>query len=48
VLVNAAAGLVAAGMAPDLRSAMALAGQSIDSGAARRRLEQLQIKFPVS
>jgi anthranilate phosphoribosyltransferase len=48
VLVNAAAGLVAAGMAPDLRSAMVLAGQSIDSGAARRRLEQLQIKFPVS
>ena len=46
VLVNAAAGLVAAGLAGDLKSAMAKAAESIDSGAAAERLEQLQKKFP--
>ena len=42
VLVNAAAALVAAGLAPDLRSAMALAAQSIDSGAALTNLEAVR------
>ena len=46
VLVNAAAGLVAAGLAPGIRPAMDLAARSIDSGAARSRLEQLREKFP--
>ncbi len=46
VLVNAAAGLIAAGIASDVRSAMALAAQAIDSGAARSCLEELQKKFP--
>jgi anthranilate phosphoribosyltransferase len=45
VLVNAAAGLVAANLAPDLRTAMALAAKSIDTGAAAQRLEQLR-KIP--
>src|SRR5262249_5814935 len=38
VLVNAAAGLIAAGLALDFRMAMAAAAESIDSGAAARRL----------
>lgn len=42
VLVNAAAGLVAAGIAGDLREGMARARESIDSGAARAKLEMLQ------
>lgn len=41
VLVNAAAALVAAGQAPDFAGAMTLAARSIDSGAARARLEGL-------
>jgi anthranilate phosphoribosyltransferase len=41
VLVNAAAALVAAGQAPDFRQGMAIAAQSIDSGAARAKLEAL-------
>jgi anthranilate phosphoribosyltransferase len=45
VLVNAAAGLVAAGLAPDLRSAMLIAAQSIDSGAAVGKLRRLQELF---
>jgi anthranilate phosphoribosyltransferase len=45
VLVNAAAGLVAAGLAPDLRSAMLIAAQSIDSGAAAGKLRRLQELF---
>lgn len=44
VLVNAAAALVAAGKARDFGEGMALAAASIDSGAARARLEQL-IRF---
>lgn len=41
VLVNAAAGLVAAGLAPGLRDAVAMAAHAIDSGAARARLDAL-------
>jgi anthranilate phosphoribosyltransferase len=48
VLVNSAAGLVAAGLAPDLRTAMGAAARSIDSGAAEDRLARLQTNFPVS
>jgi anthranilate phosphoribosyltransferase len=48
VLMNAAAGLVAGGLAGDLRSAMTMASRSIDSGAARDRLTQLQKQFPLS
>ncbi len=47
VLANAAAGLVAAGLSADLRSAMAAAAHSIDSGAASHRLDQLKKHFPV-
>jgi anthranilate phosphoribosyltransferase len=46
VLVNAAAGLLAAGLAADLRSGMKLAVQSIDSGAAMGKLELLRTNFP--
>jgi anthranilate phosphoribosyltransferase len=46
VLANAAAALLLAQRAPDLKSAVALAAESIDSGAARRKLEQL-IEFGV-
>ena len=38
-LVNAAAALVAADLAPDMKAGLALAAQSIDSGAARERLD---------
>ena len=41
VLVNTAAALFLAGRAPDLKTAMGLAADSIDSGAARRKLEQI-------
>lgn len=41
VLVNASAALVAAGRAGDFREGMALAAESIDSGAAARKLEHL-------
>ncbi len=41
VLLNAAAALVAAGRARDLRSALPLARQSLDSGAARDKLTRL-------
>jgi anthranilate phosphoribosyltransferase len=46
VLVNAAAGLLAAGLASDLREGMELAVQSIDSGAAMAKLELLKKNFP--
>jgi anthranilate phosphoribosyltransferase len=46
VLVNAAAGLVAAGLAGDLREGMRAATHSIDSGAARDKLELLKTNFP--
>jgi anthranilate phosphoribosyltransferase len=48
VLVNAAAGLVAGGLAPDLCNAMAAAAQSIDSGAAAERLARLRKKYPAT
>lgn len=41
VIANAAAALFAAQKAPDLKSAVAAAAESIDSGAARRKLERL-------
>ncbi len=41
VLVNASAALVAAGKAADFRAAMKIAGESIDSGAALRKVEAL-------
>lgn len=41
VVVNAAAALLCAQKVEDLKSAVALAAESIDSGAARRKLEQL-------
>jgi len=46
VLVNAAAGLLAAGLAGDLRGGVELASYSIDSGAAIAKLELLKKKFP--
>jgi anthranilate phosphoribosyltransferase len=46
VLVNAAAGLLAAGLAADLRAGMELAARSIDSGAALGKLELLKKEFP--
>jgi len=42
VLVNAAAGLTAAGKAKDFRDGILLAGEAIDSGAALQKLEQLR------
>jgi anthranilate phosphoribosyltransferase len=42
VLLNAAAALVAAGVAPSLREGIALAAESIDSGHALERLECLR------
>ena len=44
VLANAATALVAAGRATDWAGGMALARQSLDSGAARGKLEAL-VKF---
>jgi anthranilate phosphoribosyltransferase len=40
-LANAAAALVAAGAAPDLKAGVRLAAESIDSGAAAAKLERL-------
>ena len=48
VLANAAAALVLAGTAPDLCSGVVLASQSIDSGAAAQKLDQLKHFFPFS
>jgi anthranilate phosphoribosyltransferase len=48
VLVNAAAGLLAAGLAADLGGGMELAKQAVASGAAMAKLEQLKKKFPNS
>lgn len=42
VVANAAAGLMAAGVASDLRSGVVLASESIDKGAARAKLEALR------
>jgi anthranilate phosphoribosyltransferase len=41
VLVNAAAALLAAGVVPDLREAMLLAEESVNSGAAWEKVERL-------
>ncbi len=41
VVANAAAGLLVSRKAPDLKSAVALASESIDSGSAKSKLEQL-------
>jgi anthranilate phosphoribosyltransferase len=43
VLVNAAAALVVTGIAEDFRSGAQLAAQTIDSGAALAKLEQLKM-----
>ncbi len=42
VLLNAAAGLIAAGLADDLREGFAMAGRAVDTGAAYEKLEQLR------
>lgn len=42
VLLNAAAGLMAAGKAKDFRDGIGLAGDAIDSGAALKKLEELK------
>ena len=47
VITNAAAALFIAGRASDLKSAVSIAAESIDSGAARRKLEQV-IEFAAS
>jgi len=47
VLVNATAGLVAAGLAADLGAGMEAAARSIDSGAALAKLELLRKSLPV-
>jgi len=46
VLVNAAAGLLASGLAADLRGGMESAARSVDSGAAIGKLELLKRRFP--
>jgi anthranilate phosphoribosyltransferase len=46
VLVNAAAGLMAAGLAARPRDAMVLAADAVDSGRALAVLKQLQREFP--
>lgn len=46
VLVNAAAGLLAAGLVADLRGGVDAAAQAIDSGAAIAKLELLKKNFP--
>ena len=48
VLVNAAAGLLAAGLATDSQAGMELAARSIDSGAANAKLELLSRFHPTS
>jgi anthranilate phosphoribosyltransferase len=41
VLLNSAAALLVAGRVPELRDGIALAAESLDSGAARRVLDRL-------
>lgn len=48
VLVNASAALLAGGLAPDLRAGVGLAAQSIDSGAARAKLEAVRRAAPAT
>jgi anthranilate phosphoribosyltransferase len=40
--MNAAAGFVASGKAPDFKEGIRLAAESIDSGAALKKVEQLK------
>ncbi len=47
VVVNAAAGLVAAGVAENLRDGVGKAEKSIDSGAAAGKLEELRRNFAI-
>ena len=47
-LANAAAGLLVAGLVEDLRSGMAVAAHSLDSGSAADKLEKLKQNFPFS
>ncbi len=42
VVLNAAAGLAASGRAKDIKSGVAVAAESIDSGAAMKKLEELK------
>jgi anthranilate phosphoribosyltransferase len=42
VLLNASAGIVASGLAGDLKEGIKIASESIDSGAALKKLEQLK------
>jgi anthranilate phosphoribosyltransferase len=46
VLMNAAAGLVAAGIAADLREGIHAAARAVDSGAAAGKLERLKQSLP--
>jgi anthranilate phosphoribosyltransferase len=46
VLVNASAGLVAGGIARDLKDGVRLAALAIDSGRAAQVLSRLQDRFP--
>jgi len=46
VVLNAAAGLVAAGIANDMKEGIELAARSIDTGAAQSRLASLKKSFP--
>ncbi len=48
VLVNAAAGLVAAGLAAGLKEGVELAEKSIDSEKAAEKLRELRKKYPIS
>ncbi|HVP00169.1 MAG TPA: anthranilate phosphoribosyltransferase [Bryobacteraceae bacterium] len=48
VVVNSAAGLLAAGLAKDLRNGVELAEKSLDSGVAEKKLHQLQKKYSFS
>jgi anthranilate phosphoribosyltransferase len=48
VLVNSAAGLLAGGLAADLRAGAESAARSIDSGAAIAKLDLLKKNFPVA
>ena len=47
VLVNAAAGLVAAALAANLRAGIEIAADSIDSGRALQTLSRLRVTFPI-
>lgn len=48
VLANAAAGLVLAELAADLRVGVALAAEAIDSGLALSKIQQLRERFPAA